>query len=70
MVIEFIKRNGHGNVKTDDTIDGYKIGQVYNSLIQDYKKNKISDEQVEKLREVGIDVTTKKMTNYLKQRWC
>ncbi len=57
---EFVKRNGHANIKVDDIIAGYKIGQVYNDLIRDYKKNKISCEQVEKLNEIGIDITIKK----------
>lgn len=57
---EFVKRNGHANIKVDDITTGYKIGQVYNDLIRDYKKNKISCEQVEKLNEIGIDITTKK----------
>lgn len=61
---EFVKRNGHANIKADDTIDGYKIGQVYNGLIQDYKKKKMNDEQVEKLKEIGIDITTKKYDKF------
>lgn len=68
MAVEFIKKNGHVNIKTDDTIDGYKIGQVYNDLYEDYRKNKTTDEQIEKLKNIGIDITFKKHDKLFKTK--
>lgn len=45
------------NIKQKDKIDGYNIGIAYNMLYRDYKKQRLSNEQVEKLRDIGIDIT-------------
>lgn len=55
--LRYKERYGHVNIKTNDTIDGYRIGIALNSLLQDYKKNKLTDEQISKLRNLGINVT-------------
>lgn len=68
MAIEFIKKNGHTNIKSDDIIDGYKIGQVYNDLFKNHRKNKMTDEQVEKLKDIGIDITIKKNDKLFKTK--
>lgn len=54
------ERYGHTNIKTNDTINGYNIGNSYNILLTDYKKGNLSDEKVEKLKGIGIDVTLRK----------
>lgn len=45
------------NIKSKYEIDGYKIGNVYNSLIQDCKKGKLTQSQINKLKSINIDIT-------------
>jgi len=51
------EKYGHVNIKTNDIIDGYNIGITLNALRLYYKNGKLSNEQTEKLRDVGIDIT-------------
>lgn len=55
---------GHVHIKYRDQIDGYKIGNAYDRLYKDYKKGKLTEEQVNKLKDIGIDIT---LNNYEKQ---
>lgn len=56
-ILLYKKTYGHTNIKQKDKIDNYRIGSMYNIVIQDYKKGKLTQEQINKLRQVGIDVT-------------
>ncbi len=56
-VLLYKKTYGHVDIKRNDEIDGYRIRNIYNTIIQDYKKGKLTEEQVQKLKNVGIDVT-------------
>lgn len=56
-VLLYKKTYGHVDIKRNDEIDGYRIRNIYNTIIQDYKKGKLTEEQVQKLKNVGVDVT-------------
>lgn len=56
-VLLYKEKYGHVNIKNKDKIDNYRIGSIYNTVIQDYKKGKLTEDQVQKLKNVGIDVT-------------
>lgn len=51
------ERYGHTNIKRDDKIDGYNIGMIYNSMIQNCKKEKLTLAEIDKLKNIGINVT-------------
>lgn len=51
------ERYGHVNLNKKDKIDGYSIGLVEHALFQEYKKDKLSNEQINKLKVIGIDIT-------------
>ena len=59
--IHFFKRYkekyGHTDIKTDDEIDGYKIGIIYSGLLQ--RKNTLSREKIEKLKIFGVRLENK-----------
>lgn len=59
--IHFFKRYkekyGHTDIKTDDEIDGYKIGIIYFGLLQ--RKNTLSREKIEKLKIFGVRLENK-----------
>lgn len=65
--LRYKERYGHVNIKTNDTINGYRIGSALNRLIEDYKKNKLTDEQIVKLRNLGINVTCGKYEHRFSQ---
>lgn len=50
---------GHVNIKIPDNISGYKIGNIYFQLMNDYKNRKLTKEQINKLKDIGVDVTKK-----------
>lgn len=68
MAVKFVEINGHTNIKKDDVIDGYKIGQTYNDLLKDFQKNKLIIEQVKKLQSLGIDITVGKQKKLFKTK--
>lgn len=68
MAVEFIRRNGHANIKRKDIIDGYKIGLTNHVLFNAYKKNKLTFEQVERLKKIGIDITVSKYDKVFKTK--
>lgn len=68
MAVEFIRRNGHTNIKAVDIIEGYKIGNVYRALLKEYKEDKLTNAQVEKLGEIGIDITIRKNDKIFKTK--
>lgn len=51
------ERYGHVDIKRQDIIDGYRIGNALSSLRQDYKNNKLTDEQISKLKNLGINIS-------------
>ena len=60
MALVYTSRHGHANIKKNDVIDGYKIGQTYNDLFKDFRKNRLTIEQIEKLQSIGVDITVGK----------
>lgn len=68
MALLYKKKYNHLNIEQKNEIDGYKIGSIYGCLIQDYKKNKISDEKVELLKSIGIDITISKLEKIFKEK--
>lgn len=60
------QKYGHTNIKFDDTFNGYSIGGVYNQVMNDYKKGKLTEEQVERLKSIGIDITMGKYEKHFK----
>lgn len=63
-VLLYKKKFGHLNIKNNDTVNGYAIGRVYAQLYNDYIKGKLTKKQIEKLSEIGMDIT---MTRYQKR---
>ncbi len=55
-VLLYKKTYGHTNIKQKDKIDNYRIGSTYSQLIKDCKKEKLTEEQVQKLKNVGVDI--------------
>lgn len=51
------KKYGHVNIKANDKIDGYDISSAYGNLFEVYKKEKLTKEQINKLKDIGIDIT-------------
>lgn len=51
------QKYGHLNILFSDIIGEYRIGKVYSKLHQDFKEGKITNEQIGKLKEIGIDIT-------------
>lgn len=60
MALEYKKSNGHLEINSKDIINGYSIGSIYNALLNDYKNKKISEVQIKKIANVGIDITRRK----------
>ncbi len=60
MALIYKERYGHVNIKSNDVIDDYKIGQIYFDLVKDYKNKRSEIEQIKKLNKIGIDITTSK----------
>lgn len=60
------QKYGHTNLKFDDILNGYSIGGAYNQVMNDYKKGKLTEEQVERLKSIGIDITMGKYEKHFK----
>lgn len=54
--LQYKKKYGHLNIKYSDIIDGYNIGTIHSLLFNEYKKGKLSNEQITKLRDIGINI--------------
>ena len=50
------KKYGHVNIKKNDKIDGYDISSAYGNLFEVYKRGKLTKEQINKLKDIGIDI--------------
>lgn len=59
-VLLYKKKYGHTNIKYDDEICNYKIGIILTCLLSDYKNGKITNVEVAKLKNIGIDITMSK----------
>lgn len=55
-VLLYKEKYGYVNIKSKDEIDGYRIGDMYSTVIQDYKKGKLTEEQVQRLKNIGVDI--------------
>ncbi len=55
-VLLYKNKYGHVDIKRNDEIDNYRIGKIYSIVIQDYKKGKLTKEQVQRLKNVGVDI--------------
>lgn len=60
MALLYREEYGHVDIKVNDVINGYKIGQTYNGLRKKYKKGKMESEYIKRLKDIGIDITIKK----------
>ena len=54
-VCAFKRQYGHLDIKTRDMLDGYAIGNMYLHFSQEYKRGKLSTDQIEKLKKIGVD---------------
>lgn len=61
MALVYKQRYGHINIKCNDVIDGYNIGNAFNNLIQCCKNDKLSIQQINKLKDIGIDITMNRL---------
>lgn len=59
---------GHVDIKVEDKIYGYSIGKIRKELCFNYKNGKLSNEQVEKLKSIGIDITLGKYEQKFQQK--
>lgn len=59
-VCAFKRQYGHLDIKTRDMLDGYAIGNMYLRFSQEYKRGKLSTDQIEKLKKIGIDYSVDK----------
>lgn len=60
MVLLYKKEHGHTDIKKNEVLDnGYKIGIIYNTLMQRYKNHKLSLSEIERLEELGICLESK-----------
>lgn len=50
------KKYGHVNIKKNDKIEGYDISSAYGNLFEVYKRGKLTKEQINKLKDIGIDI--------------
>ena len=55
--ILYKKKYGHMNIKRDDKIEGYNIGMIYNFYLQNYKNGKLTNGEIDKLKNIGVDIT-------------
>ena len=55
------KKYGHIDIKRLDRIDGYNIGSIYGALLKDYKNGKLTDMEIVRLKNIGIDISIGKM---------
>ena len=60
MVLLYKKEHGRTDIKKNEVLDnGYKIGIIYNTLMQRYKNHKLSLSEIERLEELGICLESK-----------
>lgn len=68
-LIRYQERNGDcHNIKVKEVIDGYNLGIIYHNILKDFRNRKLSDEQVNKLLKMGINLpesTYRKKTNII-----
>lgn len=57
MALVYKQRYGHVDIKAKDIIDGYNIGTIYSCLLQAFQNEELTENQIEKLRAIGIDIT-------------
>jgi len=57
MSLKYREKYGHVNIICTDIIDDYKIGYAYNDLQKKYKKNKLTENEINDLKTIGIDIT-------------
>lgn len=57
MALIYKHRYGHVDIKAKDIIDGYNIGTIYSCLLQAFQNEELTENQIEKLRAIGIDIT-------------
>ncbi|MCI8427925.1 MAG: DEAD/DEAH box helicase family protein [Lachnospira sp.] len=67
-VLLYKEKYGHVNIKSKDEIDGYRIGDIYSQLIKDCKKGKLTDDQVQRLKNIGVDITRGANEKQLQQK--
>ena len=68
MALVYKEKYGYTNIKVNDCIDGYLIGEAYNTIYKQYKDNKLKDYQIEQLKSIGIDITINRYENNFKNR--
>jgi len=68
MAVLFKKENGHLNIKSNDVINGYKIGQNYFDLVKYYKDKKLTKDQIRKLKDLSIDIDVDKNEKIFKEK--
>lgn len=56
MVSIYKEEYGNLDIKTNDTIDGYNIGSIYNTLKSKRKNGELTDLQIEKIEKLGINL--------------
>lgn len=62
------ERYGHVDIKVEDKLNGYSIGKIRKELCFNYKNGKLSNEQVEKLMSIGINITLGKHERKFQQK--
>lgn len=67
-VLLFKEKCGHTNIKKRDVVAGYNIGKNLRNLYTKYKLGKLSDEQITKLKYVGVDITMGKIQQTFNQK--
>lgn len=50
------EKYGHTNIKCGEKIDKYNIGSSYNHLCQDYRNDRLTNEEIEKIKDIGINI--------------
>ncbi len=68
MALIYKQRYGHIDIKQKDVIDGYKIGNTYSDLIKAFKNEKLTDNQVNQLKCIGIDITVGKFKRQFQEK--
>ena len=56
----FKRQYRHLDIKTRDMLDGYAIGNMYLHFSQEYKRGRLSTDQIEKLKKIGVDYSVDK----------
>lgn len=56
MVLIYKDKCKTSEIKYTDEVEGYNIGIIYGNLKQDFKKGKLADKQIKRLKKIGIDI--------------